>query len=126
MNNLFDPLLSSYPIFQTIIKTSGTSGYLYLLRNSQYPNHIKIGLTRDLSKRLDTYNCTLPFPSARYTYISKPFEDVVSAEKLLLDYIYKNTDPTTFRKEWFEIKHEDFLLDLIQQAETNLPLVVPT
>jgi len=92
-------------------------GYMYIVFNSLYPKHIKIGRTADAFKRLQQYNSDAPFPTAKMLYISKMFNNVVEIERQILDYLYSCTSPTTLSKEWFEIEHMQKMIDIIEKAE---------
>ncbi len=97
-----------------------TRGYIYIIEDSVFPQHIKIGRTFDLKKRLAGYNTDKPFPTASFSYISKQFKDVIRAEKAILNHLYKKTQPTTFKKEWFEISHKELLVTTLTKAEEAL------
>lgn len=92
-------------------------GYIYILFDSNFPEYIKVGRTGDCKKRLIGYNSDKPFPTAKMQYISKLFEDVNEIERRILAYMYDNTPPTTLSKEWFEIKHKEKLIKIIEKAE---------
>lgn len=95
-------------------------GYIYILIDSAYPEHMKVGRTADVSKRLEAYNAHKPYPTAEMTWISKEFIDVIKVEEILLKYLYQEISPTTFRKEWFEIKHMHNIFSLVQEMESKL------
>ena len=92
-------------------------GYMYIVIDSKFPEHIKIGKTIDMGKRLLGYNSDKPYPTTSLVMISKLFKDVATVEKKILEQMYKNTQPTTSKKEWFEIKHESLMIELIDEAE---------
>ena len=92
-------------------------GYIYLLRDKVFPDHIKIGRTSNLQKRLAAYNADKPYPTTSVICISRLFENAIFAEKKILEYLYENTEPTTFTKEWFESCHKDLCIKLITEAE---------
>lgn len=75
------------------------SGILYVISNNAYPTHVKIGITKDLPKRLVTYQAYDPFRNfkvEKYVFIM----DVRRTERYLLDE-YKLND--TFTGEWIPI-----------------------
>ena len=92
-------------------------GWIYIILDSVYPDHLKIGRTSDLGKRLTNYNTLKPFPTASVLCISGPYPDVILVETKILDYLYTNTRPTTFKKEWFEIQHKKLCITTIEEAE---------
>lgn len=92
-------------------------GYIYILFDSIFPNFIKVGRTYDCKKRLIGYNSDKPYPTAKMIYISEMFEDVNEIERRILAYMYDKTQPTTLSKEWFEIKHLEKIINIVQKAE---------
>lgn len=92
-------------------------GFMYILYDSKFPDHIKVGRTGDLHKRLIQYNSDKPYPTCKMLFISNMFEDVNETERRILNYMYDNTAPTTLSKEWFEIKHKEKLIKIIEKAE---------
>ena len=124
MSDFFEETLiaTDYLAYPTTVMT--TTGYLYLLKDSKYPDAIKIGFSRDLEKRLRAYNADRPMKTCRYVFISKAFVDVLTVEKKILNYVYDNQkSPTTFTKEWFLVEEEAYLLHLIKTAEKEFTLV---
>ena len=95
-------------------------GYMYLVRSSAFPDHIKIGRTADLSKRLQAYNSDQPFNTFQPILVSHLFPDVLEVEAKILSYLTLNLiSPTTLKHEWFESTHTDLLTSLITQAESH-------
>lgn len=93
-------------------------GYIYILYDEIFPDFIKVGRTQDCHKRLTGYNSDKPFPTARMLYISEMFEDVNEIERRILSYMYDQTQPTTLSKEWFEVKHKEKIIEIIEKAES--------
>jgi len=121
MSDYFDAkMVEDYEQFELIQKITNTKGYIYLIRDTAYPLHIKVGKTTNLYKRLRYYNEHKPYPSAKYSYISRVFGNKDEAEKKILAYLYNHIEPTTFRNEWFEVKHEALLLEVVTAAEAEL------
>ena len=76
------------------------SGFLYIILNSSFPDFMKIGITKDLEKRLSSYQTYDPF---RNFYVKKSIfiEDVRNVEKYLLDnYKMENS----YNGEWISIE----------------------
>ena len=96
-----------------------TRGWIYVLKDAVYPGLIKIGRTQDLDKRLKAYNDSRPYPSVKVLCVSKQFKDVVAIERVLLDALYLAFNTTPRKLEWFDAKHIDYLVNLIEQAETS-------
>ena len=95
-------------------------GYMYILFDENFPEYIKVGRTSDCKKRLVGYNSDKPFPTAKMLFISKMFEDVYEVERRVLAYMYDNTPPTTLSKEWFEIRHKEKLIYIVEKAEQEI------
>jgi hypothetical protein len=95
-------------------------GYIYILYDSIFPEYIKVGRTSNCHKRLTGYNSDKPYPTAKFLYISKMFEDSHETERRILAYMYDNTAPTTLTKEWFEIKHKDDIIAIVEKAEKEI------
>lgn len=98
-------------------KYTDRRGYMYILFDSIFPDYIKVGRTSDCKKRLIGYNSDKPYPTAHMLFISDMFENVHEVERRILAYMYDNTPPTTLSKEWFEIKHKDIIIKIIEKAE---------
>lgn len=101
-------------------KYTDRRGYIYILFDNNFPDYIKVGRTQDCKKRLVGYNSDKPFPTAKMQFISKMFEDVNEVERRILAYMYDHTQATTLSKEWFEIKHKEKLIKIIEKAETEI------
>lgn len=98
-------------------KYTDRRGFMYIVYDSIFPEHIKVGRTNDCKKRLLGYNSDRPYPTCKMLYISEMFEDVYDVERMVLDYLYDHTPPTTLTKEWFELQHKDKMIDIIEKAE---------
>ena len=101
-------------------KYTDRRGYIYILFDSNFPDYIKVGRTSDCKKRLVGYNSDKPFPTAKMLMISKMFDDVHEVERRILAFMYDHTQATTLSKEWFEIKHKEKLIKIIEKAEKEL------
>ena len=98
-------------------KTVDTRGYMYIVKDSVFPDWVKVGRTVDPKKRLQAYNSDKPFPTSRYVNMSKCFGDVIEVERVVLEKMYELASPSTASREWFEIKHLSTLQELIVLAE---------
>jgi len=101
-----------------VAESGPAKGYIYIVRDTAFPDHIKIGKTINMQKRLSTYNTDKPFPTTQIHAISRVFSDIATVENKILDYLYKQTPPTTFRKEWFELKHLALCERVVEEAES--------
>jgi len=115
-NELSEFNLKSYRL-PPLEKYTDRRGYMYVLYDTKFPDHIKVGRTGDLYKRLCQYNSDKPHPTAKMLYISDMFEDVYETERKILNYMYDNTEPTTLSKEWFMLEHKQMIVDIITKAE---------
>jgi len=104
-------------------KVTDTRGYLYIVKDSVFPDHVKVGRTSDPAKRLAAYNSDKPYPTATFLYITEPLKNVVEAERAVLAELYKEIQPTTFRLEWFEVKYQQLILDWLYEAEAHFELI---
>jgi hypothetical protein len=78
------------------------SGFVYLISNSAFPEWIKVGITKNLEKRLSTYQTYDPlrrYIVEKYSFV----EDSRYIEKLLLNK-YKISTKTG---EWISSEHKD-------------------
>jgi len=105
-------------------KEVDTRGYIYLVKDKVFPDFIKIGRTGNMHKRLAAYATDKPYPTTYLVCISGMFKDAVEVEARILAEMYKQAQPTTFRKEWFKLEHEQLCLDLIDAAEEHFELLV--
>ena len=109
---------TSYSEF-VVEKYVETKGYLYLVQDKAFPDFVKIGRTCDFEQRLSVYNRNKPYPTIHPICISRLFADVVTVETKVLDYLYKVTAPTTFRKEWFRSENTNLILTVMKAAENE-------
>ena len=96
-------------------------GFLYIVMDTAYPEFFKVGKTTSMSKRLSGYNSDKPYPSAYLYAISREFIQHSDAEAKVLQYLYANTNPTTFRREWFNIEYLELAMRALEAAEQQLP-----
>lgn len=100
-------------------KYTDRRGFIYILYDHIFPSYIKVGRTADCHKRLIGYNSDKPYPTAKFLYLSRMFDDAYEVERRILAYMYDNTPPTTLSKEWFEIEHKERLVEIIEKAESR-------
>jgi len=124
-NELSEQLLGDYPSYPSYEKVEVKRGYIYLLKDTSYPQYIKLGMTRDLQRRHREYNQHKPYNTAEYCAVSEVFDNVVHVEKKILEVIVKKIPPIGGRQEWFEIQHEEYLMELLQEAEGHFHLYIP-
>lgn len=102
------------------------SGWIYLLRDKAFPGYVKVGKTYNLHSRLNDYNKEKPFPTAELIAVTAKFVDAGEVERQILVHMYTNTQPTTLRKEWFHMEHEQMILKCMTEAEQKFPLLETT
>ena len=115
--------LDTVYIVEPLPKETDTRGYIYLVKDKVFPEFIKIGRTGNMHKRLAAYAVDKPYPTTYLVCISGMFKNVIEVEQRILAEIYKIAQPTTFRKEWFKLEHEQLCLDLINAAEDHFDLI---
>ena len=124
-NDLTEMSLGDYRCYPLTQKIIITRGYIYILKDSSYPEYVKIGMTRDLQRRLKEYNQHKPYNTAVFVGVSEVFYDAVKVEKKILEVLAKNIQPIGAKKEWFEVKHTDALREIIEDAERHFHLYNP-
>jgi len=110
-------------ILPALKKQVDKRGFMYIVKDSAYPEVFKIGMTGNPKNRLSSYNKDKPFKTAAYILISLPFLDVRSVEAIILEQLYKETNPTSLTKEWFFMEHFDRAKYWIDQAEKKAELL---
>lgn len=98
-------------------------GYIYIVQDSVYPDWVKVGRTVDPKKRLAAYNSDKPFPTAKYTYMSGAFVDVIEAERVILEMVYDISAPSTASKEWFPVTLLEDIVGVVESAEAKFELL---
>ena len=98
-------------------------GFIYLVRDTVFPDFIKIGRTANIGKRLMAYNNDKPYNTTELICISGLFDNVIGVENKILERLYKETSPTTFKKEWFKEEYTDLCISLIKEAESTFDMV---
>lgn len=100
-------------------KVEDNRGYIYIVVDTAFPNHFKMGRTICMKKRLMQYNSDKPFPTTKLYAISRMFTDANMVEKKILEKMYEVTPATTFSREWFALNHLGICVDLVKEAETH-------
>jgi hypothetical protein len=85
------------------------NGFIYIIGNPAWPNHIKIGRAKDVHKRLGVYNTSSPLRDY-YCHFSVYVEDCAVIERLM----YSKYD---MMHEWCEADWRDAMADLINYSE---------
>jgi predicted GIY-YIG superfamily endonuclease len=85
-------------------------GYLYIITNKAWPGYVKVGVTMDLKKRLQTYQTASPFRDYELMYsIHHPkYLEAETRIKETMKYF-----ATEIRNEWFQVPD-------LQTAKTRL------
>ena len=96
-----------------------TRGWIYVLEDSAFPGYIKIGRTTDLERRIKAYNDSRPYPSVSVTVVSKQFKDVLVAERLLLESLYRRFNVAPKKLEWFGEEALENILELLESIEQS-------
>lgn len=97
-----------------------SSGYMYLVFDSVYPEYIKIGYTTNLGKRISRYNGNRPLDTCSYVYQSKLLVNILSVEADILQRINTYAHSTPNRNEWFSVNYKEKLIEEIKLAEDDI------
>lgn len=79
------------------------NGYLYIIRNKAWPDWVKVGITENLDKRLQTYQTASPFRDYILEYFIHHPQYLV-AEKRIKEMM--SHFATEIKNEWFKIDLE--------------------
>ena len=124
-NTMSEASLEDHKSFPSSYKVDIKHGYIYLLKDSVFPEYVKLGMTRDLQRRYKEYNAHKPYNTAEYIAISEPFDDVTQVERRILEVLVKKIQPIGAKQEWFEVKHLDTIMDVVNEAESHFHLYIP-
>tara|TARA_R100000908_G_C3652615_1_gene83687 strand:- start:167 stop:517 length:351 start_codon:yes stop_codon:yes gene_type:complete len=89
-------------------------GYLYIISNNSWPGWIKIGTTKNLKTRLQTYQTGSPFRNYEVLYSIK-HPDYLKAEKnikIQMAYFAKQ-----IKNEWYEVDLQVAKVRLAEQLD---------
>lgn len=75
-------------------------GYLYVLSNENYEGWLKLGITKNMTKRLRTYQTGDPFRGYKVEFVLE-HPDYINAEKRLVDIL--KMFALDRKKEWYKI-----------------------
>lgn len=114
---LFNHIEINDYVVEPLPKEIDKRGYIYIVVDKVFPDFIKIGRTINLKKRLVAYNSDKPYPTTIPHYVSNLFKDAHFVESKILEYLYSQTSPTTFSKEWFKKDTLPLCIELVKEAE---------
>lgn len=77
-------------------------GFIYIISNPSFPGTVKVGLTKDIVKRLDTYQTYDPYRKFKIEHYEF-CEDVCAKERYMLDQFSIDL----YKGEWIDDKRED-------------------
>tara|TARA_R110001592_G_scaffold69622_4_gene213673 strand:- start:714 stop:1058 length:345 start_codon:yes stop_codon:yes gene_type:complete len=90
------------------------SGYLYIITNKSWQGWIKVGTTRNLKKRLQTYQTGSPFRDYEVIY-SIQHPEYLQAEKNIKEQMSRFA--TQIKNEWYEVDLEVAKVRLSEQLD---------
>jgi predicted GIY-YIG superfamily endonuclease len=90
------------------------SGYLYIITNKSWLGWIKVGTTRNLKKRLQTYQTGSPFRDYEVIY-SIQHPEYLQAEKNIKEQM--NRFAKRIKNEWYEVDLEVAKVRLSEQLD---------
>lgn len=90
------------------------TGYIYIITNPAWENWVKIGITDNLDKRLQTYQTCDPYRAYKIEYFIK-IDDYKKIEKLLEE----TMKPFAKKQlnEWYEIDKKSAIVRLQEFTE---------
>ena len=95
-------------------------GWLYVLKNPSWPEWVKIGITRDLSARLGTYNTGSPYEGVKYQYCHHTFhENARQIEKIIHDKLSDSQDDEQ-TNEWYKLSAEKAIQIIRDECRKNI------
>lgn len=90
------------------------NGYLYIITNKAWPGYVKVGVTLNLKKRLQTYQTASPFRDYKLIYsVHHPL--YLEAEQKIKETM--KYFATEIRNEWFKVDLEMAKSRLDEQLE---------
>ena len=91
-----------------------SSGYLYIITNKSWPGWIKIGTTRNLKTRLQTYQTSSPFRNYEVIYsINHP--EYLQAERNIK--LQMTRFAKRIKNEWYEVDIDVAKVRLTEQLD---------
>lgn len=91
-----------------------SSGYLYIITNKSWPGWIKIGTTRNLKTRLQTYQTSSPFRNYEVMYSIKHPEYLQAERNIKLQ---MTRFAKRIKNEWYEVDIEVAKVRLTEQLD---------
>jgi sulfatase maturation enzyme AslB (radical SAM superfamily) len=91
-----------------------SSGYLYIITNKSWPGWIKIGTTRNLKTRLQTYQTSSPFRNYEVMYSIKHPEYLQAEQNIKLQ---MKRFAKRIKNEWYEVDIEVAKVRLTEQLD---------
>jgi len=99
-------------------RSDSPEGWLYILNNPSWPGWVKIGITRDLSARLGTYNTGSPYEGVKYQYCYHLFhENARQIEKIIHDKLSESRNNEQ-SKEWYRFSVEKAIKIIQNECRT--------
>ena len=91
-----------------------SAGYLYIIINNSFPGWLKIGTTRNLKTRLQTYQTSSPFRDYEVIYSIKHPEYLKAEQniKLQMKHFAKQ-----IKNEWYEVDLDVAKVRLAEQLD---------
>ncbi len=91
-----------------------SSGYLYIITNKSWPGWIKIGTTRNLKTRLQTYQTSSPFRNYEVMYSIQHPEYLQAEQNIKLQ---MKRFAKRIKNEWYEVDIEVAKVRLTEQLD---------
>jgi len=94
-----------------------TRGYLYIVKDANFPKHFKFGLTINMDKRIVAYDTDKPYPTCTVFCVSALLKDAKTAESMIKRYMAGKLKGKVSRQEWYPLHYISTVESLIQQIE---------
>lgn len=88
-------------------RSNSPDGWLYVITNPSWPDWVKIGVTRDLSARLSTYNTGSPYPEVDYRFFSYIFHENARFIEKEIHTSLSDLTGNSHSNEWYRMKPDD-------------------
>jgi len=95
-------------------KPKDTRGFIYIVRDLQYTDLLKVGRTTDFVKRVQAYNNDRPYEDVIPVLCTRMISNAPFMEAMILTHLKNNYPSMGKSKEWF---NEDCLQDILMLLE---------
>ena len=90
------------------------SGYLYIITNKSWPGWLKVGTTRNLKSRLQSYQTSSPFRDYEIIYSIKHPQYIQAEQNIKKQMMYFAKQ---IKNEWYEVDLQVAKVRLLEQLD---------